>query len=355
MVMRRFAYKIPDAVREEIGRRAAALGAAYDGDDTEAMRTELFQLDELVDDHLAFARKSTVREYAESIGIAVMIALFLRAFVVEAFKIPSSSMVPTLEIGDYIFVNKFVYGIRIPYTTIKFFEFRKPRRGEVIVFINPCEPDKDFIKRIVAVAGDTVEVRCGVLHVNGHEVARELVPGECLYWDLEEQPGGAWEQKRCTWFVENIDGHRFMAQGPERIGGDGDDEDEFLLDTARDFPKGHVPRCEEPGAAMRLLDSANRNQLLRDSDYRDAREAALGAIEQTEPTGSEPPGTCTPRQRYRVPDGHVFVMGDNRANSSDSRVWGPVPLENIKGQALFIWWAATPRGLDWERMGQVVE
>src|SRR5207248_8259385 len=95
-------------------------------------------LDKKLDDHLAFARKSTIREYTESIGVAVLIALFLRAFVVEAFKIPSGSMIPTLQVGDHIFVNKFIYGIRVPWTNIKFgMTYRKPRRGEVIVFIYP--------------------------------------------------------------------------------------------------------------------------------------------------------------------------------------------------------------------------
>src|SRR5262245_65857219 len=93
-------------------------------------------LDRTLDAHMAFARKSTAREYAESIAVAVLIALFLRAFVVEAFKIPSGSMIPTLQVGDHIFVNKFIYGIRIPGTNIKFGEeYRKAGCGEVIVLV----------------------------------------------------------------------------------------------------------------------------------------------------------------------------------------------------------------------------
>ena len=103
---------------------------------TAQLRERLEKLDELVERQLAFGRKSAVREYAESIGIAVLVALLLRAFVVEAFKIPSGSMIPTLQVGDHIFVNKFIYGLRIPLTNIKFFR-RKPKRGEVIVFIYP--------------------------------------------------------------------------------------------------------------------------------------------------------------------------------------------------------------------------
>ena len=124
-------------------------------------------LDALVDELIKRPPKSTTRDYVESIGAAVLIALALRAFVIEAFKIPSSSMYPTLEIGDHIFVNKFIYGVRIPWTTTKLFELRGPKRGEVIVFIYPCDPDRDYIKRVVALAGDTVEVRCNVVYVNG--------------------------------------------------------------------------------------------------------------------------------------------------------------------------------------------
>src|SRR5690606_10630642 len=137
----------------ELAARIDALEAACEAGDGERMRVELARLDDLADEHLAFARKSTTREYVESIGIAILIALFLRAFVIEAFKIPSGSMIPSPEIGDHIFVNKFLYGIRIPWTRTKFLQLRKPRRGEVVVFIYPCE-SKDFIKRIVAVEGD---------------------------------------------------------------------------------------------------------------------------------------------------------------------------------------------------------
>src|SRR5580704_17332657 len=120
------------------------------GSDLARVRRYLPLLDALVDELIKAPPKSTTRDYFESIGFAVLIALALRAFVIEAFKIPSSSMYPTLEIGDHIFVNKFIYGVRIPYTRTKLFELRGPKRGEVIVFIYPCDPERDYIKRVVA-------------------------------------------------------------------------------------------------------------------------------------------------------------------------------------------------------------
>src|SRR5262249_11711894 len=112
-------------------------------------------------------RKATVRQQARSVGVAIFLALLLRAFVVEAFTIPSGSMIPPFEVGDYIFVNKFVYGLRVPFTNVKLGPaYRQPERGEVIVFEHPLEPDKTLIKRVVAVAGDTVSVRDNRLYVN---------------------------------------------------------------------------------------------------------------------------------------------------------------------------------------------
>ncbi len=103
-------------------------------------------------------KKSTFREYAEAIIIALALAFLIRTFVVQAFKIPSGSMEPTLEIGDHILVNKFIYGIKIPFTSIRLFPLEKPKRGDVVVFIYPLDPSKDFIKRVVAVEGDTVQI-----------------------------------------------------------------------------------------------------------------------------------------------------------------------------------------------------
>jgi len=103
-------------------------------------------------------KKRFIKEYLEPLIVAILIALFIRTFVVQAFKIPSSSMEPTLLVGDYILVNKFICGIRIPYTGTKFFQLKKPQRGDVIVFIFPLDPSKDFIKRVIGTAGEKVQI-----------------------------------------------------------------------------------------------------------------------------------------------------------------------------------------------------
>lgn len=111
-------------------------------------------------------RKSTLREYAEAAAIAILLALFIRTFVVQAFKIPSGSMEPTLLIGDHILVNKFIYGVKIPFFRNTLIPVSAPERGDVIVFIYPVDPSKDFIKRVIGVPGDKVEIIDERLFVN---------------------------------------------------------------------------------------------------------------------------------------------------------------------------------------------
>jgi len=111
--------------------------------------------------------KSKFREYCEAITVAILLALFIRAFIVQAFKIPSGSMIPTLLIGDHILVNKFVYGIRIPLINKKIFLFKKPEREDVIVFLYPLDPSKDFIKRVIGVEGDTILIKGKRVYING--------------------------------------------------------------------------------------------------------------------------------------------------------------------------------------------
>ena len=349
---RKFGYKIPKAVRDELERRTDELEQAHHANDYEAMRQQITPLDDLIEEYAA--RKSTVREYAESIGIAILIALFLRAFVVEAFKIPSGSMIPTMEIGDHIFVNKFLYGVRIPYTRTKFFEYRQPKRGEVIVFINPCEPEKDFIKRIVAVGNDTVEVRCNVLYINGTAVGRELVAdeNECSYWDRAEGDGGRWGEKTCSRYIETIDGISYEAHYEPVLE---HNPHVSLAEATRSFP-----RMDRRGLKQIPTCAGHNNPTVSDPYI------VRGSIEESVPESETyaERGECAPATRYRVPDGYVFVMGDNRDNSSDSRSWGVVPLQNIKGKALFIWWshrAVDAEGtswweqIGWQRVGKVVD
>jgi signal peptidase I len=136
-------------------------------------------------------RKSIGREYAEAIVIAIVLALFIRTFVVQAFKIPSGSMKQTLYVGDHILVNKFLYGVIIPFTDIHIFPLRKPDRLDVVVFKFPEDETKDFIKRIIGIPGDTIEIRNKRLYVNGETLEEDyavfthdvFVPGDIQHRD----------------------------------------------------------------------------------------------------------------------------------------------------------------------------
>jgi signal peptidase I len=194
-------------------------------------------------------KKSVFREYAEAIAIALLLALFIRTFVVQAFKIPSGSMEPTLEIGDHILVNKFIYGIKIPYTSIRLFPLREPQRGDVIVFVYPVDPSKDFIKRVIAVGGETVKLEDRKLYINGVEV-----------------------------------------------------------------PDPHAVYKEDP---------------LKRENY----------------------GPIT------VPPGKLFVLGDNRDRSLDSRYWGFVELNDVRGKAFIVYWSwdSQESTLRWKRLGHLIE
>lgn len=180
-------------------------------------------------------RRSALWEYIQVFAVAFFLVFgFMRPFVVEAFKIPSASMEDTLLIGDRILVAKFIYGIKVPFTNFRMLDFHKPEIGDVFVFKPPPAAGKtqNFIKRIVGLPGDTIEIRNGKLYRNGMAAANEDYVKRAL-----------------------------AKMSPQRI----------------------------------------------------------------------PP--------FKVPEGHVFAMGDNRDRSSDSRVWGPVPIENIKGQAFVTYWS----------------
>jgi len=210
-------------------------------------------------------------EYSISFFPVILIVFMLRSFLVEPFKIPSSSMVPTLLVGDFILVNKYTYGIRLPVANKKIVALGNPVRGDVMVFRFPDDPSLDYIKRVVGVPGDRIEYRNKRLSVNGTPVPVKQVDD---YLSKERMQFS----KR---FVETLNGT----------------EHEILLDE-------DAPASMSPGRAFPFAGNCNYN--------------SNGLA-------------CT------VPPGHYFVMGDNRDNSSDSRVWGFVPDENIVGKAFFIW------------------
>ena len=259
-------------------------------------------------------------------GLAAAITWFavLRTFVVQPFKIPSGAMIPALEIGDHLFVNKLAYRLG------------EPARGDIAVFENPCEPHPDFVMRIVGLPGDTIEVRCDVLHVNGKPAPATSLREECGYWDRAED-GGAWVRETCTTYLEELDGRQYETVHPasrrdldrlRKVAGREKPYEELRGDG--DFPDAdRLPAC--PGAGP-----------------------ALGRIEPS--TGGTPGDACAPTRRYAVPAGHVFVMGDNRENSSDSRRWGPVPLDHLTGKVVSIWWSSKPAeqgGIAWDRIGPI--
>lgn len=192
-------------------------------------------------------------------GPALLAVLVIRSVVAEPFRIPSGSMVPTLEIGDYILVNKFAYGVRFPFTTLKLVPIGDPQRGDIIVFRYPLDTSVDYIKRVVAIPGDEVLVRHNILYVNGERVEKKYV------------------------------------------------EDYTFIDD----------NCEAAPAERYTEDMAGVEHSVLYSPATGGRLSEFGP--------------------FTIPAGQVFAMGDNRDNSSDSRAWGTVPQENIKGRAVAVW------------------
>ena len=209
-------------------------------------------------------------EYSISFFPVILVVFLLRSFLVEPFKIPSSSMVPTLLVGDFILVNKFTYGIRLPVINKKVIALNDPKRGDVMVFRYPEDPSLDYIKRVVGVPGDRIEYRGKRLYVNGAEVPVRQIDD---YLSRERM--------------------QFSRRYVETLGV----EHEIVLDD--DMNMALVPSRTFPFSGNCAYNTSGL--------------------------------ACT------VPPGHYFMMGDNRDNSSDSRVWGFVPDENIVGRAFFIW------------------
>lgn len=199
------------------------------------------------------AKEPVLVEYSKSFFPVLLIVFLLRGFIVEPFRIPSGSMLPSLYIGDFILVNKFAYGIKLPIIDESIVKFSQPERGDVVVFRYPRDKSLDYIKRIIGLPGDHVAYYNKVLYINGKPVEREFV--------------GPYNGPGQTYANEYIE----------------------------------------------KLDDSNHSILLLP-----ARPNSL-------------------QGEYIVPEGMYFVMGDNRDNSNDSRVWGPVPEKNLLGKAFMIW------------------
>jgi signal peptidase I len=342
---RRLLSSTGHARNDELVGVAKKMDAALASGDLAAVRRHLPPLDGLVDELSEPVGKSVLREYTESIAVAIVIALLLRSFVIEAFKIPSSSMYPTLEIGDHIFVSKFLYGVRVPFSSIKLFQIRPPKRGEVAVFVWPCNNERDYIKRIVATEGDTVEVRCNVLYVNGKAVPSTLVnPADSFSENGSIQDVSRYREQLGEFTYETFHTVGRPIEEQQRAKEDaklsfGDSSD---FPDLRDRP-AHPPTCND--------------QSPRDVDPNRPAQAE-GKVVRT--AQLEVVGACAQQLHYVVPPGHLFGMGDDRWNSNDSRKWGSVPVENLKGKAMFIWlsyshWSLFDwRGVRWGRIGNFV-
>jgi signal peptidase I len=228
-------------------------------------------------------RQPTWIEYSGSFFPVIALVFFLRSFLFEPFKIPSTSMVPTLQVGDLILVNKFTYGVRLPIINKKIIEMNHPQRGDVMVFRYPVDPTVDYIKRVVGVPGDKITYKNKRLTVNDKALSYEALPD-------------------------------YLHENRNR------DENEQFPDARYLTYSPHF-REDLNGVKHRILNYKEAPAYVNPDDF-PQKELCTYNIEGF---------TCT------VPAGHYFMMGDNRDDSRDSRYWGFVPDQNIVGKAFFIW------------------
>jgi len=234
-------------------------------------------------------------EYPKSFFPVLLVVFLLRSFLAEPFRIPSSSMRPTLVVGDYILVNKYTYGIRLPIVERKILPVGDPQRGDVVVFRYPVNPSQDFIKRVVGVGGDVVEYRDKVLTLNG-VVVPQKADGSYSY----------------------LEGLRFETTERRIEEGRGDAPRQYSIAVNPQAP------TVQPGGVRPFPGREN-------CEY---NERGF---------------------RCKVPSGHYFMMGDNRDASDDSRYWGFVPDDHIRGRAFFIWFNWDDiAGLTFDRVGSSI-
>lgn len=257
-------------------------------------------------------RRARVRQptwWNKHVAVAMgawLIGVVYGTLFLEPFKIPASSMYPTLEIDDHLYVERLTL------------QWRAPERGEIIVFRQPCQPDRDYIKRVIAVANDTIEVRCNVVYVNGAAVPNELVAADCTYNDRDDFRG-EWFVRKCSRYRETLDGHTYeVFHDPERPQRDEERRQGggLGIGDGKDFP--------ELGEALRNCSSVDR------FEGGPSSEQQPGRLVETKPDA----GPCELQRHFVVPPDSLFVLGDNRSNSNDSRFWGVVPVGHVRGRVV---------------------
>jgi len=323
---------------------------------------------DLVDKHLAFARKGRIREYTESIGIAVFVALLLRSFLIEAFQIPTGSMEPTLLVGDHLFVSKYAYGIRVPMTTNYLTRWATPERGDIIVFEFPIEEVQ-------------TQVDIGVItrRLEQYHDRNGGYPG-----DLDELVDPATgrgltaDERTDSWgaafaYAPAEDGFTLVSPGEDGEPGTPDDLtaensafyggvdrclDQDSLHIAKDYIKRVIGL---PGDRVRVVGDdvyVNDERFEYTDDEVIGRDGPFVVSDRRETNDNEREYTVRSHGgspdfgEIVVRDHHVFVMGDNRDRSSDGRCWGQVPIDHIKGRAMFIFFSRDRRTtgrIRWER------
>ncbi len=307
-------------------------------------------------------KKNVIREYAEAIAVAVILALFIRTVVVQAFKIPSGSMIPTLEIGDHILVSKFIYGIKIPWTNTRLFPLKKPSHGDIMVFVYPEDKSKDFIKRVVGVPGDMLEIRGKQVFINGKPLddpagvyvkdvftPKEFQPKDYFSPLLIPKKGDVYHldklEVREFQFVSSLIRTRYpksdiQVKGYLEI--DGKKTDRYLFRGRRggsfefseiDFRIQEWWYIERVFKAIKEENPGNKVRLVLRL-FKDGEEM----------------------RSFTVQWDCYFVMGDNRDNSKDSRFWGFVEIPAIKGKAFMIYWSwnGRDRSVRWSRIGDLL-
>jgi signal peptidase I len=298
ILLRRKARSVTPEGRKEVEKCIAGLERARSKKEKKQIDKGKVALRKAVARHIPRTKLDVVAEYAYSLATAVLIALIIRHFVVEPFKIPSGSMIPALQIGDKILVNKYIYGLRIPFTKTRLVELSKPKRWDVIVFTTQGIPDasqypKNFVKRVAGLPGETLEIRDGEIYRclsdgNGNENSELMAKPEWL-WDL--QYTNTQERQRIRiqeWDYVRIVGIRLPRE---------------VLGRKMPWAKG-LPH-----------------------------ESARGYWQYGKKG-----------QKFTVPKGHYFVLGDKTTSSFDSRGWGFVPFGNIKGKVFCKWDFKPPFG-----------